>query len=402
MRHVLLINTNKETPARKLLARTDVELSVITTERFRDRYPAEMPVELVGDIENVSEVKRAALKLLAGNPFEHVVAPSEFNLQAAAFVRSYFGLPGPGYDVVNRFSNKYVMKQRLREQGILVARSARVARLRAAGQAAAELGWPIVIKPVVGGGSEDVMVVHDETELAALCAAGREEALLQFGHFLVAEEFLPIDEEFHCDGVVSAGELHLSAVARYFAPVLRSVGDVVGSYTLPEADQRTAVLRDLHARVIGALGLRDGVTHLEVFRVSDRFIVGEIAVRPGGGGIPEQLQEQYGVDIWDAFLATSLNEEFIVEKRRPDDFLAQYMLPIRNGRIARISTADDLRGIPGVVRADVRFKAGDVVSRSLNSVAMAGLVLLRAPTEASIQEAVNSVRSAFRLRVDPV
>ncbi|BFU47390.1 hypothetical protein [Krasilnikovia sp. MM14-A1004] len=398
MKYVLLINTNKEIPARRLLARADIALAVVTTPRYRHFYPDGTRLEVVDDIENVAEVKLAALRLLSDVPFSHVVAPSEFNLQPAAFVRSYYGLAGPGYDMVNAFTNKYVMKQRLRDHGIPVAPFTRVARLSEAGDAAAELGWPIVVKPVVGGGAEDVLVIHDDADLARHCAAGRSERMLAFGHFLVAERFLTIDEEFHCDGILSEGEIRLSAVSRYFAPVLGSVGHVVGSYTLPESDPRTAIVRDLHRSVVRAMGLRDGVTHLEAFRVGDRFIVGEVAIRPGGGGIPQQLSEQYGVDIWDALIATSLNEPVATVSRQPDDYLAQYMLPLRRGRITRISSADELRDIPGVVHAEVRHRVGDQVTRALNSVAMAGLVLVRARTETEIHAAVQALHERYELQ----
>jgi len=108
---------------------------------------------------------------------------------------------------------------------------------------------------------------------------------------------------YHCDAVVHDGAPVFSSVCRYLEPpgVFRSVASR-GSVTLGDAVLRERILR-YHADVVRHLGLRDGVTHLEVFHTpDDRIVFCEIAARPGGGGICTVLRQTYGVDLISAAL----------------------------------------------------------------------------------------------------
>jgi carbamoyl-phosphate synthase large subunit len=68
--------------------------------------------------------------------------------------------------VVGIGSDKFRTHQFLRASGLPTPRSAR----RPSVEAARELGWPVVIKPLRGGGSRNVHVVHDEREFELVVA----------------------------------------------------------------------------------------------------------------------------------------------------------------------------------------------------------------------------------------
>ncbi|MFD8236339.1 ATP-grasp domain-containing protein [Streptomyces sp. NPDC059696] len=397
MKRVLLINTTKQTAARMLQERSDIQLSVITDPRFRHFYTGDTDLELVTNVLDVSEVRLAALRIRQRNPFTHVVAPAELNVPTGGYIRSHFGVRGAGFDMANAFTNKYVMKQRLHEAGIPVADFRLLGDLTEVTRAARHLGWPVVVKPVLGGGAEDVFVLRDERETAELAASERSRGLREWPYPLLAEEYVDIREEFHCDAVVRQGEVVFAAVAKYAAPVLGSVGDYIASYTLPDEHPQALLVKELHSAAVQALGLRDGVTHLEVLKSADRHLVGEIACRPGGGGIAEQMLHQYGVDLWHEFLAASLEEPSAVTAKPATDYLAQFMLPRPNGRIEAISTNEELLRCPGAVHADVRASVGEVSHRVINSAAHAGVVLLRGDTEAQIRERMHLLREAYEI-----
>lgn len=401
MKNVLLINTSGDVAARLLQQDEQVNLSVITPPEYRYLYDAYTDVTLVGSVEDLTEVRLAALMIRRRNPFDFVVTPSEAGVQAGGYVRSYFGLAGPGYDVVNGFSNKHVMKQRLRASGVPVARFRQLAGLAEAADAARTLGWPLVVKPVIGGGSEDVFAIRDAAELAALADAHRSASLRRSPYPLLAEEFVDIATEYHCDGVVVGGEVRFVAVSEYFAPVLRSVGCLVGSSTLPDGAPEAAAVADLHGAAVKALGLRDGVTHLEVLRSADGYLVGEIACRPGGGGITQMLLHQYGVDLWEEFVATSTAGRAGCAARPAGDFLLQYLLPWPTGVVERVSTEAELREVPGVVHAEVYVRPGMRCEGVVHSAVHAGLVLLRAGTREQARERIAALGRRYEIVVAP-
>src|SRR5205814_2069912 len=114
------------------------------------------------------------------------------------------------------------------------------------------------------------------------------------------------------------------------------------SYVLPPDHPDLAEILDVHARTVRAFGLRAGVTHMELLKSKGGLLAGEIACRPPGGGIPEGIRLQYGVDIWRAFRETSLGLEPDIRSTERDGLIVNYLLPIKPGRIVRLSTAADL------------------------------------------------------------
>ncbi|MGW5401755.1 ATP-grasp domain-containing protein [Streptomyces sp. NPDC003952] len=399
MKNVLLINSSREIAARMLQKRDDIRLSVITMPEYAGYYADGADVEVVDTIEDLTQVRLAALRIRERNPFRYVVSPSEWSIQAGGYVRSYFGLPGSGYEVANAFSNKYVMKQRLSAAGVPVARFRLIDRFAGAEAAAEEIGWPLVVKRSCGGGSEYVLPVHDADHLRLLAHDDSTGPIRTAPYPLMAEELVDIEAEFHCDGVVRDGRVRFAPVSRYFEPVLRSVGGVIGSYTLPDEHPDTLAVTALHERVVAALGLTDGVTHLEVFKTPHGHLVGEVACRPGGGGIADQVLHQYGVDLWSTFLSTSLGEPVYVDTLPRTDHMIQYMLPRPVGTVTAITPAEELLAAPGAVYAKVGTAVGDRLDGPVDSSVYAGVVLLRAATEDQVHERVADIGRRFRIEV---
>ncbi|MGQ4728567.1 MULTISPECIES: ATP-grasp domain-containing protein [Streptomyces] len=399
MKKVLLINTSSEPAARLLQERAGIQLSVITTPSYRRFYAEDTDVVVVDSVEDLTKVCLAALEIRKRNPFDYVVSPSELSLQAGGYIRSYFGLPGTGYEIANAFSNKHVMKQRLAAAGLPVARFQPLSQFTDASEAARTLGWPVVVKPAIGGGAEDVFVLRDAEQVQELATAEVTAQLRESPYPMLGEEFIDIEAEFHCDAVIVGGEVHFVAVSRYFSPVLKSVGALVGSYTLPDGHPDATAVAELHAAAVKALGLTDGVTHLEVLKCSQGNLIGEVACRPGGGGIAEQLLHQYGVDIWMEFLATSLDDPVTSVQLEPRDHLIQYMLPRPPGTITHISTAEELLAVPGVVHADVRAATGDTATGVVHSATFAGLVLAKAATEEQVHERIAELGAHYKIDV---
>ncbi len=396
-KNVLLVNSNCQIAARLLQDRPDVRLTVVTIEKYRRFYDDGTDVEIVDSIADLTQVRLAALGIRERNPFEYVISPSEWSIQSGGYLRSYFGLPGTGYDVANAFSNKFVMKQKLAAAGLPVAAFRMLNRLQDAEDTATELGWPLVVKRACGGGAGYVVLVRDAEHLQELSVAESTAALRAAPFPLMAEEKIDIETEFHCDGIIVDGKVRFSPVSRYFRPVLESVGGVIGSCTLPEAHPDAQAVAALHEQAVTALGLCEGVTHLEVFKTGSGYLIGEIACRPGGGGIAAQIRHHYGVDLWDAFLATHLGEPVEVACEPRTDHMIQYMLPRPVGTVTSVTPAEELLAADGVVHAEVKVQVGDTLTGSLDSSIYAGVVLMHATDETQINPRVTTISNLFSI-----
>lgn len=208
-----------------------------------------------------------------------------------------------------------------------------------------------------------------------------------------------MDHECHCDAVVQDGKVIFAAPSRYFSPILGKTDTFSGSYLLPEGHEDFASITNLNDQVVHALGLTNGVTHLELFKTGSDFLVGEIACRPGGGGITEAVRRHHGVDLWGAFWGTSLGLPPAITPSNSEGILEKVMLPTQPGRIIKLSPEEDLAACPGVVAVNMSLSVGDVIPPDLTSATTTGLVFFSAQDEAEMTERLGKLAEAYVLEV---
>jgi len=228
-------------------------------------------------------------------PITRVVAVHERSVLPAAELRSRFGLPGMDVETALRFRDKVAMKQAVHSAG--AARVPAFAELNSV-EDLAKVDWRTgrkVIKSRTGLAAQDVHMVDTYEQAARLCGT-----LDLGGAGYEIEEFVD-GRIHHCDSVVENGEIRFASVGRYIAdPAGYSPGGVFGTVLVLEGELRERILR-LNARVLAALGLTEGTTHLEVFHTArDELVFCEVAGRPPGGIIPPVLEWQYGFSIVEA------------------------------------------------------------------------------------------------------
>ncbi|GAA4215794.1 ATP-grasp domain-containing protein [Microbispora amethystogenes] len=367
---VLLINSGKTAPVPLLEADDSHLLAVITEPGYRRLYSPGTRVRLVEDIADLHAVEQAGVEIAAGEPPLAVVAPSERSLVPGAYLRGLFGLDGLDVTTAIGFTSKYAMKRRLRAAGVPVADFALVDGVRDLPRAVGELGWPLVVKPVFGTGSMRTVRLGGRAEFEAALGAGLLAELDDAGRPLIAERWIDMDAEYHCDAVVWDGEVRHAVASRYFEPLLGRLTEVNGSHTLPEGPVAGSILR-LNRKVIEVLGLKAGVTHMEVFEADGRLLVGEIAARPGGGGIPRMIALSTGVDVWRAFVDISLGREPRLEPRlepfATDGIHVNVQLPVKLGKVLEVPPWEEIEKLPGVLEVEPQIAPGDVVQGSIHS-----------------------------------
>jgi hypothetical protein len=400
MRHVLLINSDKMEPIHLLSSDPTVQLSVLTKPKYAPLYAGIAEVWPVDDVANVMQARTAALHLLRSHPLDAIVTPLERSLLTGGFLRSYLDLPGIGYDQMLRFANKLVMKRHLRQAGLRVTPFERLDRLDDLPAAGDRLAWPVVVKPAIGSGSMHTFCIDSADHFRALQAAGQLLPLEQSDVPLLVEHFVPMDAEYHCDGVVFQGEVVFASVSRYSEPALGAFGSVFGSYILDESDAMTQSIQALHRAVVAAFELRDGVTHLEVLSSADGLLIGEITCRPGGGGILKAIRYQYGVELWDAFIRTALGLDPEIAPVHSDGVVGWCGLPCSNGRIVSMTPVETLMQMPEVIDVQMLHQVGERVQEKQTSVFYSGMVFFRTSEAREVPALLDRLRAQYAIELE--
>lgn len=229
---------------------------------------------------------------------QQVVAVSEYDLELGAAVREQLGVKGYSVEYVRRFRDKAYSKTLVSAGGVRVPDWQPVDAETSAESLEARWQYPIVVKPVCGAASSGVTVCRSRSELAGTLRALPAERQWE------AEAFVP-GALYHCDGYVEDGAVRFLSPSRYLGSCTAfNEGRPLGAVSVQHTAE-APILADGVARSVRALGLENGVFHLEAFLDRGEFVFLEIGHRPGGGEILPLVHRHTGVDLMSAAVRLS-------------------------------------------------------------------------------------------------
>ncbi|SBS39139.1 Phosphoribosylglycinamide formyltransferase 2 [Marinomonas spartinae] len=245
--------------------------------------------------------------LMCTTPFDYIIASSESHIQFAGLLRMRYGLTsGINASISAYVSNKLAMRRRLK--GNVPSpefwNSGEFLETALSGNRDL-LPDEVVIKPIYGSSSTGV--VKKTLEEAVIYLKNNK------GIYIV-EEFLSVDVELHCDGYFVDESLEFFLVSRYARPWLKSGTLSNANIHLPMVDYRYNKAKKIVISILKELGLKQGVFHIELFEKQGDLYFGEIAMRPGGGGITESINYFFNVDMWDIYIKLALSLDVNIKK----------------------------------------------------------------------------------------
>ncbi len=255
-------------------------------------------VEYVDNVTSVAQVEAAVRRVQRRGPWVHrLEATVEAHVLTAALVRERTGIPGLPSRVVELCRDKYEMKRFLIEQGFPCARQVAVDTPAQAREGAAELGYPLILKPRDGAGAAGTYKVTDADSLERVIV----ESGLAHGKGLTMEEFLQGHEGFY-DTLTANGQVVFEGVCHYYPNVLPAMRDRgVNPYiavTNRVESEGYGELRDFGRRVVSAMGITTSATHMEWFFGPQGLKFSEIGARPPGVSLWDLYSECNEFDLY--------------------------------------------------------------------------------------------------------
>ncbi|TWV46620.1 ATP-grasp domain-containing protein [Streptomyces misionensis] len=224
-----------------------------------------------------------------------VVTWDEWHLVPTARLARALGLPSPSVEVMRACRNKATARTLFARHGVPSAASMRARTLLEAGLATMTLGLPAVVKPAAVAGSIGVIRVDEPEELPAAFAfasAGASRSREDTG--VLVEEYLD-GPEVSVECVTHRGVTTAVAVTRKHlgpAPYFDETG-----HTVDAADPLLPQVAPVAAAAVKALGITDGVQHVELRLVDGRPRLIEVNARIGGDMIGHLVRLTTGIDL---------------------------------------------------------------------------------------------------------
>lgn len=387
---------------RALAALPDTRACVVTQDAI-DRLPPTVRQGLAGHrrIPDASDSRALAeaCRSLARDvgPVDAMFGVLEQLQVPIARARELAGVPGMSQETVRGFREKDRMKELLRRAGLPVARSRLLASVAEAHAFAAEIGYPIVVKPQDGLGARSTYRVGDAAQLDAALRALAPAP----GRPVQAEEFVT-GEENTFETVSIRGRPVWWSGSRYLPGPLTVIENPWIQYcVLLPREEREAdfqAFAPINVAALAALGMGTGLTHMEWFRRPDgTAVISEVGARPPGVFLMPLMSLAHETDMVGAWVRLMVHEEFDPPRRV---FAAGAAFLRGQGAGPRVVAVEGLDGIVAELgEVVVEVEAPRIGMPRAPGYEGEGHVLVRAPTTEAARAALARIVDRVRVRL---
>ena len=276
------------------------------------------------------------LKRRHGQP-DRIIGILEPLMVQMAEARERYGVPGTRAKTAALFRDKASMKDALRAAGLPVARHRLVTSDADAKAFAAEVGFPMVLKPPAGMGAKATFRVTSEETLLRAVSGMRVDASSP----VLAEEFLR-GREFSMETVTVGGKPRVHSISHYLPPCLEVLENPWIQWVCLLPKELDAPVyekaRKMGFAAVEALGLDDGMTHMEWFERADGTLaIGEIAQRPPGANISLMTGLAHGIDPYRAWARAVVDGELDAPWHRKYAVGCAFLRGMGQGRIVSVT-----------------------------------------------------------------
>ena len=347
----------------------------------RGKIGAHWQVRDALDVDQIVEAARCLSEHLG--PIDRLVGTLEELQVPLGAARERLGIEGMDEATAWNFRDKARMKTVLREAGVPCARHRLAATAAEARAFAAEVGYPLVLKPPAGAGARSTFRVDDDRALAEALGV----APPRPGRRVLLEEFVT-GEEHSFDSVWSGGRMLWHSLTRYLPgplDVLRNPW-IQWCVLLPREvdDPRYDDIRSVADRALRTLGIGTGLCHMEWFRRRDGSVaVSEVGARPPGAQITSLISWAHDFDLYRAWARLMISGTFEAPERRYAAGIA-YFRGQGEGRVRSIHGLDQAQREMGELVVEVALpRPGQAPASGYEG---EGFAILRHP-ETSVVEA---------------
>jgi hypothetical protein len=280
---------------------------LLTEERWRgDAWPYDLldGVHYMHSLVNRQHVINTVAWMMRGMQVDILMPLDEYEIETAAVLREHFQMSGTGVSEAHVFNDKLAMRFRAQAAGISVPAFSPVFNYDVLREFMEATPGPWLLKPRNEAGAMGIKRCENAEHVWR-----RLEELGDNQSNYLLEKFMPSDV-FHVDSIINHGKLAFSIASAYGRPPLAVShgGGVFTSRTLPRDSEAGATLHALNTRVIEALGLHEGVAHIEFLRTQadGQWLFLEAAARVGGANLSDMIEQASGVNLWEEWARLTL------------------------------------------------------------------------------------------------
>lgn len=228
----------------------------------------------------------------------------------AAYVCEALGLPTSPYKSVEILTNKHLFREFQRNNGFLCPNAVSCSSVEDVVEAAKQLLFPLLIKPVDSSGSKGVSLVKDMDALIIAIPGA-----FQFSRCkkVILEEYVEsMGPAIGGDGFSVDGKFVFWAFADDYCDLFSNnvIAPVVETYPCTRSKYIQQKVADEIQRLLTLLDMKTGAYNIEVrIDQNDGVYLMEIGPRCGGNAIPETTKLATGIDLMEYTIKAAIGED---------------------------------------------------------------------------------------------
>lgn len=314
----------------------------------------------------------------------------------AARIRERLGLPGLTVEKTIPFRDKEIMKRVLDGAGIRTPHHYSATTVEGVVDAAESVGYPVIVKPIAGAGSESTYRVGSREELDAILPGLRSVPEVS------VEEFVE-GRDMTFDTLCVDGRIQHESVATYIPRALyMKENEWVSPVTLVYREIERPELepgRRMGREVLDALGFRTGYTHMEWYLTPEgEAVFGEIGARSPGAGLVDLINYASDIDTYAGWAECVVHGRFTQEVERKYNAAWIYKRARGQGRIQRYEGLEPILSEYGEHIVDVDLNPVGAPRRNWRQILKGdGMVVVRHPDLDATLEMVDRVSSSLHI-----
>jgi hypothetical protein len=300
-----------------------------------------------------------------------IVGILEMIMTQLAVARVHFGVPGTRPEVAELFRDKALMKAKLAQAGLPVARNALVRSLADGERFVSEVGFPVVLKPPSGMGAKATYRIDTlEALRGALSGMG-----VSPQSPVLAEEFLR-GREFSFETVTIGGKPRTYSISHYLPTCLE-------------------VLENDWIQWVCLLPKEIEGQEYDGARAIGKGAIGEIAQRPPGANITPMIGYVHGIDPHRAWARAVVDGVLDAPWERKAAAASVFLRGMGRGRVSAVTGLHECHEAVGkwVVEADIPT----VGAPKKDGYEGDGYIVVSHPSTDAVKEMVSTILSTVKV-----
>ncbi|MFC1849993.1 ATP-grasp domain-containing protein [candidate division CSSED10-310 bacterium] len=303
-----------------------------------------------------------------------IISMAEAGVRPAAYLSKRLGLPSISQEAAANATSKAAMRHKWRKIGKYSVEYDVVNTEEQALQAINQLGrFPVIFKPDRSfGGARGVSLVDNKNQVHKAFLFAKSGALPNSN--IVIERFVT-GTEHSAEVLTWKGQSTVLCIGQKVKSPLPYRVDVSVQYPAQLAVQHEKVISDMCYEAIKALGLNQGIAHIEFVNTQNGPVLLELGARCGGGHTPQIAHHVSGVNEFIEACRMSCGIQPLQPKPTSKKGADYRFLIFPPGKIAGFSIPDRVQQHKNILDIGITLKTGDILKSLCTTSERAGYVV---------------------------